>query len=156
MKIKSLLSYMFCFPEAVKSTASNHFKDALPLRMRALVCVHTSMTSFSSRHLRRTMERGRREGGEEEERREGGGGGGRFVFTEKVRGQIIKSVRLLATSSNLKELINVASQACGSANQLSNRCLAMPMPSSERQERDRTSQRKTQRRGGQRGIRGAG
>lgn len=83
-------------------------------------------------------------------KRKGGraAGGGRFVFTEKVRGQIIKSVRLLATSSNLKELINVASQACGSANQLSNRCLAMPMPSSERQERDRTSQRKTQRRGG--------
>ena len=56
---------------------------------------------------------------------------GRVVFTEKVRGHIIKSVRLLATSSNLKELINVASQACGSANQLSHQCLAMPMPSSE-------------------------
>lgn len=53
-------------------------------------------------------------------RKRGGGGGGRlFFFTEKVRGQIIKSVRLLATSSNLKELINAASQACGSANQLS-------------------------------------
>lgn len=73
------------------------------------------------------MERRRREG-EEEERREGGG---EVVVTEKVRGQIIKSVRLLATSSNLKELINAASQACGSANQLSNQCLAMPMPSSE-------------------------
>lgn len=81
------------------------------------------------------MERRRREGDdeEEEERREGGGGGGggQVVVTEKVRGQIIKSVRLLATSSNLKELINAASQACGSANQLSNQCLAMPMPSSE-------------------------
>lgn len=49
------------------------------------------------------------------------------VVTEKVRGQIIKSVRLLATSSDLKELINAVSQACGSAHQ----CLAMPMPSAE-------------------------
>lgn len=72
-------------------------------------------------------------------------GGGGVVFTEKVRGQIIKSVRLLATSSNLKELINAASQACGAANQLSHQCLAMPMPSSEGQERDRMNQRKTQR-----------
>lgn len=46
------------------------------------------------------------------------------VVTEKVRGQITKSVRLLATSSNLKEFINVVSQACVSTNQ----CLAMPMP----------------------------
>lgn len=64
-------------------------------------------------------------------KRKGGRVGGKVVFTEKVRGQIIKSVRLLATSSNLKELINAASQACGSANQLSNQCLTMPMPSSE-------------------------
>lgn len=53
------------------------------------------------------------------------------IVIDKVRGQIIKSVRLLDTSSNLKELINTASQACGSVNQLSNQCLAMPMPSSE-------------------------
>lgn len=53
------------------------------------------------------------------------------VVIDKVRGQIIKSVRLLATSSNLKELINTVSQACGSTNQLSNQCLAMPMPSPE-------------------------
>lgn len=58
-------------------------------------------------------------------------GGGKVVFTEEVRGQIIKSVRLLATSSNLKELINAASEACGSANQLSNQCLTMPVPCSE-------------------------
>lgn len=59
------------------------------------------------------------------------GEGGEFVFTEKVGGQIIKRVPLVATSSNLKELINAASQVCGSANQLSNQCLAMPMPFSE-------------------------
>lgn len=53
------------------------------------------------------------------------------VVTEEVRGQIIKSVRLLATSSNLKELISAVSQACCSVNQLSSQCLAMPMPSSE-------------------------
>lgn len=59
--------------------------------------------------------------------------GGRVfvVVTEEVRGQIIKSVRLLATSSNLKELISAVSQAYCSVNQLSNQCLAMPMPSSE-------------------------
>lgn len=56
------------------------------------------------------------------------------VFTEEVGGQIIKSVRLLATSSNLKELINAASEARGSANQLPNQCLAMLMLSRERRE----------------------
>lgn len=90
------------------------------------------------------MERKRHEGDDEEEagRREDGG---KVVVTEKVGGQIIKSVRLLATSSNLKELINATSQVCSSANQLSNQCLAMPMLSAERQERDRMSERKTQR-----------
>lgn len=74
------------------------------------------------------MERRRREGDDEEEEEEVGGG---LFLQKKVRGQIIKSVRLLATSSNLKELINAGSQACGFANQVSNQCLAMPMPSSE-------------------------
>lgn len=59
--------------------------------------------------------------GDEEEKGKGGWGG--VVVTNKVRGQVIKSVRLLATSSNLKEFINALGQACGSANQLSNRCL---------------------------------
>lgn len=53
---------------------------------------------------------------------------GSDVFTGEVGGQVIKSVRLLAASSNLEELINAASQARGSANQLANRCLAMLMP----------------------------
>lgn len=68
---------------------------------------------------------------DEEEGEVGGGGrgGGRVVFTEEVGGQIIKRVRLLATSSNLKELINAASEARGSANQLASSCLAMLMPS---------------------------
>lgn len=66
---------------------------------------------------------------EEEVGRGGRGGGGRVVFTEEVGGQIIKRVRLLATSSNLKELINAASEARGSANQLAGPCLAMLMPS---------------------------
>lgn len=79
------------------------------------------------------MERRRREGDDEEEEEEVGGG---LFLQKKVRGQIIKSVRLLATSSNLKELINAGSQACGFANQVSNQCLAMPMPSSEWQERE--------------------
>lgn len=57
---------------------------------------------------------------------------GSVVFTEEVVGQIIKSVRLLAPSSNLKELINAASEARGSANQLANQCLAMLMPRRER------------------------
>lgn len=52
-------------------------------------------------------------------KRSGGREGGRAVFTQKVRGRVIKSVRLLATLSNLKELISATSQACGSANQLS-------------------------------------
>lgn len=43
---------------------------------------------------------------------------GSDVFTGEVGGQVIKSVRLLAASSNLEELINAASQARGSANQL--------------------------------------
>lgn len=60
---------------------------------------------------------------------------GSVVFTEEVGGQIIKSVRLLATSSSLKELINAASEARGSANQLANQCLAMLMLSGERRER---------------------
>lgn len=77
------------------------------------------------------MERRRREGDDEEGEDRRGVCGGEVAVTEKVRGQIIKSVRLLAASSNLKELINAASQACGSANQLSNQCLAMLMPSSE-------------------------
>lgn len=77
------------------------------------------------------MERRRREGNDEEEEEEEVGGGGGLFLQKKVRGQIIKSVRLLATSSNLKELINAGSQACGFANQVSNQCLAMPMPSSE-------------------------
>lgn len=64
-------------------------------------------------------------------KRKGGREAWGVVVIDKVTGQIIKSVRLLATSSNLKELINTASQACGSANQLSNQCLAMPRPSSE-------------------------
>lgn len=59
--------------------------------------------------------------------RTGGRGAWGTVVIDKVRGQIIKSVRLLDTSSNLKELINTTSQACGSANQLSNQWLAMPM-----------------------------
>lgn len=61
-------------------------------------------------------------------RRRGGGG---VVFTEEVGGQIIKSVRLLAPSSNLEELINAASEARGSANQAANQCLAMLMLSGE-------------------------
>lgn len=48
---------------------------------------------------------------------------------EEVGGQIIKCVRLLATSSNLKELINAASEASGSANQPANPCWATPTPS---------------------------
>lgn len=60
---------------------------------------------------------------------------GSVIFTEEVEGQIIKSVRLLATSSNLKELINAASEARGSANQLANQCLAMLILCGERQER---------------------
>lgn len=67
-------------------------------------------------------------------RRRGSG----VVFTEEVEGRIIKSVRLLATSSNLKELINAASGARGSANQLANQCLAMLMPSGNEPERRRS------------------
>ena len=65
-------------PKRPYHPALNNFKDALPLRMRTVVYVQTSMTSFSSRHLRRTMERQRREGDNEEEEEEGrevGGGG---------------------------------------------------------------------------------
>lgn len=95
-----------------------------------LVYVHTSMTSFSSCHLRRTMDEGGVKGTMRRNRKGGSEAWGAVVI-DKVRGQIIKSVRLLDTSSNLKELINTASQACGSANQLSNQCLAMLTPSLE-------------------------
>lgn len=67
--------------EAVKS-CTDHLKDGPPLRMRVLVCVHTSMTSFSSRHLRRTMEGRRREGGRGEAGEEGEERG-ELVVTEK-------------------------------------------------------------------------
>lgn len=88
------------------------------------------------------MERRRREGDDEEEKERRKDWGGGLLLEKKVRGQIIKSVRLLAISSNLKELINAASQACGSANQLSNQCLAMLMPSQNNM-KDRMSERKT-------------
>lgn len=78
--------------------------------------------------------------------------GGEVVVTEKVGGQIIKSVRLLATSSNLKELINAAGQACGSANQLSHQCLAMPMPSSLNDKKETERAKETQKGGRQRGA----
>lgn len=51
-----------------------------------------------------------------------------MFLQEEVGGQVIKSVRLLAASSNPEELINAASRARGSANQLANRCLTMLMP----------------------------
>lgn len=66
------------------------------------------MTSFSDLHLRGTKERRRREEDEEEE---GGCEGKPVVVTAEVRGQIIKRVRLLAASSNLKELISAVVQA---------------------------------------------
>lgn len=141
MNMKSLLIH-FLLPIGSKNSSKNRFKDELPLKVYALVCVHTSMTSFSSHHLKNTMERRRCERGDEKEERRVGRVWGKVVFSEEVKGQVIKSVRLLATSSNQKELINAVSQACGSANQLSNQCLAMPMPS-EWQEQDRVSQRKT-------------
>lgn len=56
-----------------------------------------------------------------------------MAVTDKVRGQVIKSVRLLGTSSNPKELINTVSQACGAANQLSSQCLARPTLPSEQE-----------------------
>lgn len=65
---------------------------------------------------------------------------GSVVFTEEVEGQIIKSVRLLATSSNLKELINAASEARGSTHQLTNQCLAMLMLAGEIRERSRAKE----------------
>lgn len=77
------------------------------------------------------------------------GAGWEVVVTEKARGQIIKSVRLLATSSNLKELINAAGQACGSANQLSHQCLAMPMPSSQNDKKETERAKGRLRRGGE-------
>lgn len=66
MNIKSFLLH-FVLPGGGKNPALNHFKDGLPLRVYTLVCVRASMTSFSSRHLRRTMEKRRREGDDEEE-----------------------------------------------------------------------------------------
>lgn len=41
-----------------------------PRGTRSLICVHTSATSFSRHHLRKTIERRRREGDEEEEEEE--------------------------------------------------------------------------------------
>lgn len=65
---------------------------------------------------------------------------GSVVLTEEAEGQIIKSVRLLAISSNVRELINAASEARGCANQLANQCLAMLMPSGKRRERTRAKE----------------
>lgn len=77
---------------------------------RLLVYVHTCVTSFPSPHLRTgnevKQESRERRGGKDQ--RQGGGGGGEggevrggYCCSNKqgVRGQIIKSVRLLATSS---------------------------------------------------------
>jgi len=133
-----------CFSGVVKILLQIITSMSCPWRCASLFSFARAWPHFQAITWEGQWSEGGMKRGDEEE--EEGGGGRVWVMgccANKVGGQIIKSVRLLAASSNLKEFINAASQACGSANQLSSQCLAMLMPSPEWQERDGTSERKT-------------